>query len=286
MRKDTKAQKQYRGICIFLCWQMNTISEGANNQDFVALSDTIRILEGARNSVLPSDSDPFYQPYQIDASIEFNWSTEKAAYTGDAPYGWYKNQPFAPFYLTEYKFNGTSLELSGDRTRALNCTINKGETVNISLQSTTQNRGNQQYWLPFRLYMKSVQGEIQNSWATTKNSNVSAKLVDSDNPTIQSVTAPAGTYASGQHVPITVTFSEFVDLRNARVAINGNEYSAAELSMNSYGVTAMLWYPVQDADDTTVIVSGMTGVEDVFGNTLDTSLYPSNRLPALRWRAS
>lgn len=50
---------------------------GANNPDFVALSDTIRILDGARNSVLPGGSDPFYQPYQIDASIEFNWSTEK-----------------------------------------------------------------------------------------------------------------------------------------------------------------------------------------------------------------
>ena len=251
---------------------------GANNPDFVALSDTIRILDGARNSVLPVGSDPFYQPYQIDASIEFNWSTEKAAYTGDAPYGWYKNQPFAPFYLTEYKFNGSTLELSGDRTRALDCTINKGETVNISLQSTTQNRGNQQYWLPFRLYMKSVQGEIQNSWATTKNSNVTVRLVDTDAPTIQSVTAPAGTYASGQHVPITVTFSEFVDLRNARVTINGKEYSAAELSMNNYGVTAMLWYPVQDADATTVIVNGMTGVEDVFGHTLDTTSYQSNAI--------
>ena len=254
------------------------IGEGANNQDFVALSDTIRILEGARNSVLPVDSDPFYQPYQIDASIEFNWSTEKAAYTGDAPYGWYKDQPYAPFYLTEYKFNGESLSLSGDRTKALNCTINKGETVNISLQSTTQNRGDQQYWLPFRLYMKSVQGEIQNSWATTKNSNVTAMLVDTDNPTIQSVTAPEGTYASGQHVPITVTFNECVNLSNATVTINGKVYSAAELSMNNYGVTAMLWYPVQDADDTTVTVNGMTGVEDVFGHTLDTSLYPSNSI--------
>ena len=246
---------------------------GANNPDFVALSDTIRILDGARNSVLPVGSDPFYQPYQIDASIEFNWSTEKAAYTGDAPYGWYKNQPFAPFYLTEYKFNEESLGLSNNRTKALNCTINKGETVNISLQSTTQNRGDQRYWLPFRLYMKSVQGEIQNSWATTKNSNVTARLVDTDAPTIQSVTAPAGTYASGQHVPITVTFSEFVDLRNARVTINGEEYTAAELSMNDYGVTAMLWYPVQDTDATTVTVNGMTGVKDVFDHTLDTSQY-------------
>ena len=255
------------------------IGEGANNQDFVALSDTIRILEGARNSVLPVDSDPFYQPYKIDASIEFDWSTDVETYNGFAPYGYNSDtQPHAPFYLTEYMFNGTSLELSGDKTRALNCTINKGETVNISLQSTTQNRGKQQYWLPFRLYMKSVQSEIQNSWATTKNSNVSATLLDTDAPTIQSVTAPAGTYTSGQHVPITVTFNEFVDLRNASVTINGKVYTAAELSMNNYGVTAMLWYPVQDTDATTVTVNDMTGVEDVFGHTLDTTLYPSDSI--------
>ena len=255
-----------------------TVGGGADNQDFVELSDTIRILEGARNSVLPSGSLKFYQPYQIDASIEFNWSTEKAAYTGDAPYGWYRDQPYAPFYLTEYKFNGKSLGLSNNKTKALNCTINKGETVNISLQSTTQNRGNQQYWLPFRLYMTSVQGDITNSWATTKNSNVTAKLVDTDKPIIQSVTAPAGTYASGQHVPITVTFSEFVDLSKATVTINGKAYSADELSMNKYGVTAMLWYQVQDADDTTVTVNGMTGVKDVFGNELDNSQYQSNSI--------
>lgn len=251
------------------------VGTGANNPNFVALSDTIGILEGARNSVLPVGSPKFYQPYQIDADIKFNWNTDQAVYTGDAPYGYNSTQPCAPFYLTEYKFNGKSLELSNNRTKALNCTIKEGETVKISLQSTTQNRGDQQYWLPFRLYMKSVQGEILNSYATTKNSNVTAKLLDTDDPTIQSVTAPAGTYASGQHAPITVTFSEFVDLRNATVTINGKEYSAAALSMNNYGVTAMLWYPVQDADATTVIVNGMTGVEDVFGNELNTAHYPS-----------
>ncbi len=262
-----------------------TVGGGADNQDFVALSDTIRILDGARNSVLPVDSDPFYQPYQIDASIEFDWSTSLAAYTGPAPYGWYKDQPYAPFYLTEYKLDGTDLPLSSDRTRTGDCTINKNSTVNISLQSTTQNRGDQQYWLPFRLYMKSVQGEIQNSWATTKNSNVSAKLVDTDNPTIQSVTAPAGTYASGQHVPITVTFNEFVDLRSASVTINGKEYTAAALSMNNYGVTAMLWYPVQDTDATTVTVNGMTGVKDVFGHTLDTALYQSDPITGVELKS-
>ena len=258
------------------------IGEGANNQDFVALSDTIRILEGARNSVLPVGSDPFYQPYKIDASIEFNWSTDVETYNGFAPYGYNSDtQPHAPFYLTEYMFNGTSLELSSDKTRALNCTINKGSTVSISLQSTTQNRGDQQYYLPFELYLKNVNRDTQNSTTTAKTSNVSAKLVDTDNPTIQSVTAPEGTYASGQHVPITVTFNEFVNLSNATVTINGKVYSAAELSMNDYGVTAMLWYPVQDADDTTVIVNGMTGVKDVFGHTLDTALYQSNAIASV-----
>ena len=254
------------------------VATGANNQDFVALSNTIGILEGARNSVLPDGSDPFYQPYQIDASIEFSWSGDIAAYNGSAPYGWYKDQPYAPFYLTEYKLDGTALTPTADGKRTENCTINNGSTVSISLQSTTQNRGNQQYYLPFELYLKNVNRDIPNSTTTATTSNVSAKLLDTDSPTIQSVTAPAGTYASGQHVPITVTFSEFVDLRNASVKINGKEYTAAELSMNKYGVTAMLWYPVQDADATTVTVSGMTGVKDVFGHTLDTTLYQGNSI--------
>lgn len=255
-----------------------TVGGGANNQNFVELSDTIRVLEGARNSVLPDSSPKFYQPYQIDASIKFDWSRESvAAYTGPAPYGYNSAQPCAPFYLTEYKLDGTDLELSSNKTRTLDCTIKKGSTVDISLQSTTQNRVDQQYYLPFRLYLDfdRVFGGYNNSSATVNTSNVSAKLVDTDAPTIQSVTAPAGTYASGQHVPITVTFNEFVDLRNARVTINGKDYNAAELSMNKYGVTAMLWYPVQDTDATTVTVNGMTGVKDVFGHGLDTALYQS-----------
>lgn len=275
----------YDDLFIPLLADKYTVANGANNPDFVALSDTIRILEGACNSVLPSGSSPFYQPYQIDASIEFDWSTSVEAYTGPAPYGNSATRPYAPFYLTEYKFNGTSLELRGDKTRALNCTISKGSTVDISLQSTTKNRGNQQYYLPFELYLKNVNKDVQNSTTTAKTSNVTARLVDTDAPTIQSVTAPAGTYASGQHVPITVTFNEFVDLSKATVTINGKDYSAAELSMNKYGVTAMLWYPVQDADATTVTVNGMTGVEDVFGHTLDTTPYQSNSIAGVELKS-
>ena len=254
----------------------------ADNSNFIALSNTIGILEGARNSVLSGDpSTKFYQPYQIDADIEFSWSGDIAAYNGSAPYGNYISAnpiPYAPFCLTEYKLDGTALPPVAGGKRTENCTINNGSTVSISLQSTTQNRKNEQYYLPFELYLKNVNRDNQNSTTTAKTSNVTAELLDTDKPTIQSVTAPAGTYASGQHVPITVTFSEFVDLRNASVTINGEEYSADELSMNNYGATAILWYPVQDADATTVTVSNMTGVEDVFGHPLDTSLYQGNSI--------
>ena len=276
-KKHENTNVIYRDMLIPLLANEYTAGTGANNSDFVALSDTIRVLEGARNSVLPDSSTKFYQSYQIDARIELDWSRDIAAYTGPAPYGNPNSrtpQVYAPFYLTEYKLNGTALTLSGGETRPPDCTINKGSTVSISLQSTTKNRENQQYYLPFELYLNADKVcERPNTSATAKTSNVSARLVDTDAPIIQSVMAPAGTYASGQHVPITVTFSEFVDLRNASVTINGKEYSAADLSMNNYGVTAMLWYPVQDTDATTVTVNGMTGVEDVFGHALDTTHY-------------
>ena len=268
----------YQDMLIPLLAKEYTVGGGADNSNFVALSNTIGILEGARNSVRPDSSTKFYQPYQIDASIKFNWSRDDIdAYNGPAPYG--KNnsrnpQVYAPFYLTEYKLGETSLNLSGDRKRTEDCTINKGSTVSISLQSTTQNRGDQQYYLPFELYLNADKVcERQYTSATVNTSGATASLVDTDAPIIQSVTAPKGTYASGQHVPITVTFNEFVELSNARVTINGKAYSAAELSMNSCGVTAMLWYPVQDVDNTTVTVNDMTGVEDVFGHPLDTTHY-------------
>ena len=194
-KKHENTDVLYQDMLIPLLADKYTVGGGAENPDFVALSNTIGILEGARNSVLPEDSSKFYQPYQIDARIEFDWSRDIAAYTGPAPYGNYNSktpQPYAPFYLTEYKLDGTALPLSGDSKRTEDCTINKGSTIDISLQSTTQNRENQQYYLPFELYLNAdkVCG-TQYSYATAKTSNVSAKLVDTDNPTIQSVTAPA-----------------------------------------------------------------------------------------------
>ena len=72
----------------------------ANNSDFVALSNTIGILEGARNSVRPDSSTKFYQPYQIDASIEFSWSGDIVAYNGSAPYGNYISANPIPYALS------------------------------------------------------------------------------------------------------------------------------------------------------------------------------------------
>ncbi len=50
-------------------------------------------------------------------------------YTGPAPYGYDSaTQPYAPFYLMEYKFDEADLTpTSGDRKKRWNCTINKGQ---------------------------------------------------------------------------------------------------------------------------------------------------------------
>ena len=84
--------------------------EGANNPDFVALSDTIGILEGARNSVLPGGSDPnFISHTKSTPASSLTGAPAKMTYTGPAPYGYDSaTQPHAPFYLTEYKFDGSS----------------------------------------------------------------------------------------------------------------------------------------------------------------------------------
>ena len=106
----------YDDLFIPLLAEKYTVANGANNPDFVALSNTIGILEGARNSVLPGGSSQFYQPYQIDASIKFDWNPGKETYTGPAPYGYDSaTQPHAPFYLMEYKFDEADLTpTSGD----------------------------------------------------------------------------------------------------------------------------------------------------------------------------
>ena len=90
---------------------------------------------------------------------------------------------------------------------------------------------------------------------------------DGHAPTVD-ITVPEGTYSTGALVPITLTFSEPVKLTGATMTINGQTYSGAQLQMNTGGRTAVAWYEVQDIDDTQLVISSITGVTDLFGNSM------------------
>ncbi|WP_409968981.1 InlB B-repeat-containing protein [Bengtsoniella intestinalis] len=115
----------------------------------------------------------------------------------------------------------------------------------------------------FQTYTDSPSIEIYDTFAPTVvdvYTNDGFSLVDG---------ASAGdyTYYSGQYVPITLEFSEPVDGSKLSVTINGVTYSAADLHMNTVSATQTAWYQVQDVDSTYILVSEVTGLVDLFGNT-------------------
>ena len=69
--------------------------------------------------------------------------------------------------------------------------------------------------------------------ATTKRSSYTLKS-EKNKPTL-TVSAPAGNYQSGDVIPITITGNEYIQANNARITINGTEYSLSDLHASSSG---------------------------------------------------
>lgn len=120
-------------------------------------------------------------------------------------------------------------------------------------------------------YPHSGTGTVQNC--------VVELLDDSTQPVLHSVTAPEGTYYPGQRVPVTLRFSELVRVADGTViTVNGAEFTADQLYMNTVGNDLVLWYPVQGVDGTSLTVSfgdgSGSGVTDFFGNPVDISGKP------------
>ena len=82
-----------------------------------------------------------------------------------------------------------------------------------------------------------------------------------------------GTYSTGDHIPITLTFNELVDAGNAKLKINGEIYNTADLSVNSYGNEIVAWYPVKKIDTVNLTVKYLDNegnrIKDIFGNEVE-----------------
>ncbi len=119
-----------------------------------------------------------------------------------------------------------------------------------------------------------------NGWDNTFNFTSAGKqrtvsssisVYDDTNPTLTDITVPAGTYTTGQYVPIHLTFSEPVNASGLSLKINGNVTTASELKMDTTGRKAVAMYQVKDVDATTINISSVTNLKDLMGNTTGTA---------------
>ena len=99
---------------------------------------------------------------------------------------------------------------------------------------------------------------------------------DKTSPKLEEITAPKGIYVPGQRIPVTLTFDELVKVADdTTITINGKDYTAEELGLNTAGNRLMLWYPVQAVDNTGLTISfgdgTDAGVSDIFGNPVEIS---------------
>lgn len=83
------------------------------------------------------------------------------------------------------------------------------------------------------------------------------------------VTAPKGTYQSGDVIPITITGDEYIKATdNTKITINNEEYTLSQLHGSTSGKYITLFYEVKeiDAGTLTVGVASDSGIKDYWDN--------------------
>ncbi len=107
--------------------------------------------------------------------------------------------------------------------------------------------------------------------ATTTQS--SFELVDDGKSPSLTVTAPAGTYQSGDVIPITITGDEFIQAsENSVITINGTPYTLGELHGSTSGKYITFFYEVKEIDDAGLTINGFSGISDYWYNQANENL--------------
>ena len=105
-----------------------------------------------------------------------------------------------------------------------------------------------------------------NSYSTITNSATYELKSENVSPTL-TITAPAGTYKSGDLVSITITGDEYIKASaDATVTINNTPYQLSDLHSSTDGKFISFLYEVKEIDSGTLTVQSVTGITDFFGN--------------------
>ncbi|WP_195976403.1 OmpL47-type beta-barrel domain-containing protein [Hydrogeniiclostridium mannosilyticum] len=100
---------------------------------------------------------------------------------------------------------------------------------------------------------------VDNQWyAWTR-----AFFIDEVKAKVTGVSAPAGTYAPGEVVPVTVTFSEPVYKEEAKMSISGRSDLSCLSSDDTCSRQHTFLYTVQDQDSPTLTVTGVSGFREL-----------------------
>lgn len=97
--------------------------------------------------------------------------------------------------------------------------------------------------------------------------DINLKIIDTARPTVKSITAPAGSYYSGQIIPITVEFSEPVKVKQARLKLQGDNMplSPAEAS-GTISKYASFLYTVPASPNKQLIIGSVDNIVDMKNN--------------------
>lgn len=106
-----------------------------------------------------------------------------------------------------------------------------------------------------------------NSYTGTTSSSKYELQSETIPPTL-TVSAPEGTYQSGDVIPITITGNKFIKATDStRITINGEDYSLEELHGSTSGKYITFFYEVKEIDSGTLNVAVNSGITDYWGNS-------------------
>ena len=100
--------------------------------------------------------------------------------------------------------------------------------------------------------------------STSANDIYGLNFADNNPPTVRSVTIPAGTYYDGQLVPITVTYSEPVQSREAYISVNGRSINGDNpgIQQDAISTKQTFLYNINKSDLNGIQVSRIWGAKD------------------------
>jgi len=227
--------------------------------------------------------------YQVDASLFlYDTNLSNSGYMKNAlPVGYDGGSPSNRLTTLGYKWNGYELNLTSNPLQTVvggtpyimvgTNTSATSQTVSIVMESSngraplTLNT----VWPGNPIFCRDFTGTTSDFYFTGagKQRTVSSSIsvYDDAAPSLTSITIPAGTYSSGQYVPILLTFSEPVKASGLSLTINGDVIKASELMIDTTGRTAAAMYRVRAVDATMMSISNVTNLEDLTGHITATA---------------